>query len=431
MAGQTVSGTCTDMAGNVSGVATTIVSIDKTNPTITGAADRASNANGWYKGPVTIHFTCADQGAVQSGVATCPADVVLSADGANQSADGTAVDKADNSASVTVSGINIDQTAPVISLVSRTAANSNGWNKGDVTVTWSCTDSGSGVVSALVSQTVSTEGRDQSAMGTCEDQAGNKVTDTQSGINIDKTAPTASASASPVPNANGWNNTDVTVSFDATDSLSGIDVCTAAVKLTSEGAGQSASGTCTDKAGNVSASASKTINIDKTAPTLTGAATTNPNSFGWYKDDVTIQWTGHDELSGIDPATQPDASVITGEGDNLGAGSVSISDKAGNVGSGSVSGIKIDRTAPSVSLVGGPTTGGSYYFGSVPAEPTCLASDGLSELAAPCSVSGYSTTVGDHTVTASATDKAGNTEPPRLPTRCSPGRSRASTSPWT
>jgi hypothetical protein len=44
----------------------------------------------------------------------------------------------------------------------------------------------------------------------------------------------------------------------------------------------------------------------------------------------------------------------------------------------------------------------------VPSAPTCTASDGQSGLAGPCVVSGYATSVGTHTVTAVATDKAGN-----------------------
>jgi hypothetical protein len=119
------------------------------------------------------------------------------------------------------------------------------------------------------------------------------------------------------------------VSFSGTDVLSGIDFCSAAVVLSTEGAGQWASGTCTDKAGNVSAAAT-------------------------------------------------------------------------------ISGISIDKTAPSVSLVGGPDNGGIYYFGFVPAAPTCSASDALSGVDGTCSVSGYSAAIGTHTVTASATDKAGN-----------------------
>lgn len=70
---------------------------------------------------------------------------------------------------------------------------------------------------------------------------------------------------------------------------------------------------------------------------------------------------------------------------------------------------KVDLTRPSVGLVGGPADGQSYYFGFVPAAPTCNASDATSGLDGSCSVSGYGTAVGPHTVTASATDNAGNT----------------------
>src|SRR6266545_6010045 len=65
----------------------------------------------------------------------------------------------------------------------------------------------------------------------------------------------------------------------------------------------------------------------------------NPNAFGWYKGDVTIHWTGQDLLSGVDPATQPADNTISGEGSNLGTGPASISDKAGNSASASVSGV--------------------------------------------------------------------------------------------
>lgn len=69
---------------------------------------------------------------------------------------------------------------------------------------------------------------------------------------------------------------------------------------------------------------------------------------------------------------------------------------------------KRDATAPEISLVVGPADGGSYYFGFVPASPTCEASDASSGLDDVCSVTGYATTVSTHTVTASAIDVTGN-----------------------
>ncbi len=84
----------------------------------------------------------------------------------------------------------VDTVDPVITFVSaEPAPNEDGWNSSEVTLTWSCTDTGSGVVAAKVTQTISTEGANQSATGTCEDKAGNSASDTQSGIDIDLTAP--------------------------------------------------------------------------------------------------------------------------------------------------------------------------------------------------------------------------------------------------
>jgi len=82
---------------------------------------------------------------------------------------------------------------------------------------------------------------------------------------IDKTPPTITATVSPCPNANGWNNTDVTVTFTCSDSLSDIASCPAPITVTTEGFGQVITGTAVDSAGN-SATASVTVNIDKTPP---------------------------------------------------------------------------------------------------------------------------------------------------------------------
>lgn len=84
--------------------------VDTTPPQISFTAGPA-NAAGWYNGDVTISFTCTDG---LSGVASCTDPITLSGDGAGQSAAGTAVDRAGNSAGITVSDINIDKTEPVV-----------------------------------------------------------------------------------------------------------------------------------------------------------------------------------------------------------------------------------------------------------------------------------------------------------------------------
>ena len=87
--------------------------VDRSGPTIIAEADRPANANGWYDGPVTVSFTCADAVA---GVADCPDPVTLSSGGANQTASGTATDRAGNSSTATVNGINIDRTLPTVDI---------------------------------------------------------------------------------------------------------------------------------------------------------------------------------------------------------------------------------------------------------------------------------------------------------------------------
>lgn len=106
---QTVTGTATDNAGNVSQDLVSL-RVDLSNPTISAAADRPANPIGWYAAPVQVSFTCAD---TVSGVATCPAAVILG-EGTNQSASGTVTDTSGRSASTTLSGINIDMTPPVV-----------------------------------------------------------------------------------------------------------------------------------------------------------------------------------------------------------------------------------------------------------------------------------------------------------------------------
>jgi hypothetical protein len=396
-----VSFTCSDGAGNSTTAGFTF-KYDATAPSIQGSRSPAANANGWNNSNVTVSYLCTDD---TSGVASCSADDVLSSEGANQSSSGTAMDNAGNFANDTVNGINIDMTAPSITASRSPVANANGWNNSNVTVSYSCNDGLSGIAACPADDVLSANGMNQSASGTATDKAGNTASDGVAGINIDKTAPTITASRSPAANANGWNNSAVTVHYTCSDVLSGIASCPSDDVLSGQGAGQSASGTATDLAGNSDAASVNNINIDTTNPTATGNASPGPNGNGWNKTDVTVNFTGNDGLSGIDFCD--DSVTFTSEGTHSASGK--CTDKAGNESAASAAvTVKIDKTNPNVSLSGGPAAGGTYFFGSVPAAPTCNASDALSGIDGSCSVSGYSTALGSHTVTASANDKAGN-----------------------
>ncbi len=98
-----------------------------------------------------------------------------------------------------------------------------------------------------------------------------------------------------------------------------------------------------DNAGNAESEQTFVVRIDTTAPELDGTPTT-PNEHGWFNSSVTIDWTCSDALSGI-YGDCPSDSVINGEGAGLSA-SATVSDKAGNQTTASVTGIDIDWTPP-------------------------------------------------------------------------------------
>src|SRR4029450_5196028 len=181
-----------------------------------------------------------------------------------------AKDKAGNSEVAQTLTLKIDKTPPVFTNTSRTAPNLNGWNNTDVEASFTATDNLSGFDSGATETGTflfSSEGAGKSHTFTVTDLAGNSTAATVTEVNIDKTAPVIGSVRNPMPNANGWNNTDVTVSFNGTDALSGIASVSGPTTVSTEGANQVVTGTATDLAGNV-ATASVTLNIDKSAPDL-------------------------------------------------------------------------------------------------------------------------------------------------------------------
>jgi len=95
--------------------------------------------------------------------------------------------------------------------------------------------------------------------------------------NINVTAPgppVIAASVSPTPNAGGWNDSPVTVTFACTPGSAPITNCPAPQVVSSEGMNQLVTGTATDSSGN-SASTTVTLSIDETPPALTVTSPTD------------------------------------------------------------------------------------------------------------------------------------------------------------
>jgi hypothetical protein len=243
-----------------------------------------------------------------------------------------------------------DSIAPVTTANPSPSANASLWNNTSVTAALQATDSGgsgvkeihftlsgaqsgSGVVSAeSASVSITTEGITTLTYWAI-DNAGNAEVANTLIIRIDTTPPAIAASApSTLPNSNGWNKTNVTLNWTCADSLSGVQSTNASQTLSSEGANQSATGTCTDLAGNTSSNTQRGVNIDKTPPTfnLPGAIAADATS----PLGAAISYSAS-ATDNLDPSPTITCSPGSGSVFPIGITNVNCatSDKAGNLAS--------------------------------------------------------------------------------------------------
>jgi hypothetical protein len=347
-AGQSHTFTVMDNAGNTASASIGNVNIDKTAPTISATRLTAPNANGWNNTDVNTSFSAGDALSGLNASSPASGSFAFTVEAANQSKTFTATDLAGNSASVTISGVSIDKTAPVMNTGRSNLPNANGWNNTNVGVNYTASDNLSGLNGsspATGSFTFTAEGAGQSKSFTVTDRAGNTTTKTISNVNIDKTAPEVTGSPDRAPNAAGWYNANVTVSFSGSDVLSGLLGVSSPTVMTFNGIGQSVTGTATDLAGNVATFTVSGIKIDKTAPTLNVWRDEDANAYGWNNTDVTVSYTAGDMLSGlIDPNS--DSYTFSDEGAGQ-SKTFTVRDAAGNVATYTFN-VSIDKTAPTI-----------------------------------------------------------------------------------
>ncbi|HVI06841.1 MAG TPA: Ig-like domain-containing protein [Candidatus Binatia bacterium] len=397
-ANQQFCGQAVDSNGGKSNTACVAVSLDETAPTITATPTPAADPLGWNNTDVTVNFTCSDS---LSGISVCPSPILVSAAGANQVIKGTATDKAGNTATVSTT-LNIELTLPSISAAVSPAPNSNYWNNTPVTVTFTCTASTAPITNCASPQNVSTQGANQVISGTVTDAANNtntaKVT-----LNIATTPPKITASVSPAPNSNGWNDTAVTVTFTCTATTAPLATCPQPQTVNTPGANQTISGTVTDLAGNT-ASASVTLNIGTQPPTITGVAAPAPNSAGWNNTSVTVTWTCKAGTAPISSCPTP--TTISTQGSNQ-IVTGTVTDVAGNSVSANVT-VNIDETAPTITANVSPSPNSAGWNNSA-VTVTFTCSDSLSGVVNCPSPQSVSTAGAGQVISGTVTDAAGNT----------------------
>ncbi|HYI15853.1 MAG TPA: HYR domain-containing protein [Thermomicrobiales bacterium] len=415
-AGQTVVGTAVDVAGN-DAIDTAIVSIDQTPPLISAGRTPPANGSGWNNSDVVVTYTCSD---ATSGISVCPAAETVG-EGSGQSVSGVATDLAGNSASATVAGISVDLTPPQISVTATLAGGipyvPDTWVNQPVTVSFSCSDALSGVVSCPAPQ-VLLEGANQSVTRTAYDIAGNSASATFEQINVDLTAPTIGASlttADGQPYTPGsWARQAVTVTFDCRDVLSLVASCSAPQSL-GDGANQSVTGAVTDAAGNSASTTVGSINVDTVGPAVVATALTadgQPYVPGtWTNQTVTVSFTCADDGSGLAEACP--LPVVVSASTTVAGQSVSaqISDIAGHVATSAAIVVMVDKDAPvftfvpDAQVVEATSDAGAEVTWSVPVAHDAIAGD----VSPTCSATpGSLFPLDDTTVTCTATDSSGN-----------------------
>jgi hypothetical protein len=244
----------------------TVNAPDTTPPVITASGTKADGSpytiGTWTNQNVLVDFTCSDAG---SGIATCPADQVISPDG-TFTAEGTATDNAGNSATVSFGPIQIDKSAPTVSAAAATASNGNGWYNSNLTIRFTCTDNLSGVTSCPADEILSGEGSTVSSTAqTITDLAGNSSTPSNIvTVQIDKTAPVVTVTGVSAGGSYPLGSVP-TAGCSTTDALSGVAM-QATFNVTGgdpDGTGNFAA-TCSgagDNAGNSAAPVSVTYSV--------------------------------------------------------------------------------------------------------------------------------------------------------------------------
>lgn len=282
-----------------------------------------------------------------------------------------------------------------------TPTGTNGWYRGDVSVTWNLADAQSPAerVSGCAPATRTTDG--QGAVSCTARSVGGTVTESTV-LKRDATAPT-------LPTFAGITATTFTpaavpaagaISCASTDATSGMASCVVTGHSADPGS-HTLTATATDHAGNTrTATLTYFVGPPLITRTITPSAPTGQN--GWWTGDVTVSWV----VNALAPVTPTGCGTVSHTTDGLLTSSCSATNSAGPATAPDVV-LRRDATPPDTPVIAG-IAATTYAVGAVPAAGgiSCSSADATSGLQG-CSVTGYDVTVGTHTLTATARDNAG------------------------
>ena len=201
--GLTVSGTCTDNAGNTASDASPPFKYDATGPSATLAVTAGTEgSNGWYTSDVTVSTSGSD---TVSNPTTCSADQSQSTETTGQALNGSCMNAAGLTTLATSLTVKLDKSAPGVVYTSQSpSANAAGWNKTDVVATFTATDTISGFAGPSTTKTGTSTSSGEGAAVSVDspafvDLAGNTAAAgaAKKSFKIDMTAPTLTWAGGP------------------------------------------------------------------------------------------------------------------------------------------------------------------------------------------------------------------------------------------
>jgi peptidoglycan/xylan/chitin deacetylase (PgdA/CDA1 family) len=305
-----------------------------------------------------------------------------------------------------------DTTPPVITSTVTPNANSNGWNNGPVTVSWSVSDPESGIASSngCATTTLRNETPLAGTTLTCTVTNGAGLSNSASvTVKIDLTAPILTLQSLTVE-ATGSRGAPVSYTASASDSLSGLDTfsCTPASGSMFPLGKSTVSCSAKDKAGNALNGTFSVTVQDKTPPVLTVPADMIVEATSSKGAAVTFTASAVDLVDG---SLTPTCTPTSGSTFALGSTKVtcSVKDKVGNTASASFKVTVADRTPPKLQLPADMTAPATSAKGAVvkfSASATDLVDGSVRVTCTPASGSTFP--FGTTTVSCSAKDNAGN-----------------------
>lgn len=401
--------TATDAAGNTATASFKVTISDTTKPVLTLPTGITAEATGPSGAAVSYDASAADLVDGSITPACQPPSGSTFALGTT-TVNCTATDAAGNVASGSFPVKVQDTTPPTLTVPDPMTVEATGPDGAAATFTVTATDlvdgnvlpdctAKSGATFPITTTTVTC---------TATDNAGNSSAKSFTITVRDTTPPSITVPDNQVLEATGPNGATATFTATAVDLVDGTfdATCTPASGSIFPLGSTQVDCSAMDKHGNLSDTKSFAVIVqDTTPPSMTLPADITAEATG--PDGATVSYaTSATDL--VDGAVVPSCTPASGSVFPLGATTVSCSatDAHGNTASGSFSVNVVDTTPPVITWVS-PTEGSSYLYGSMPT-PSCTAVDLVSG-SVPCTVNTPDPTVGTHTLTATATDAAGNT----------------------